>query len=167
VKKGSRRSPPRMLESGPGRQPILSFPRRRESKWPVANNQNGSPLSRGRRAEPRITWRPCSNRCAISATNLRASANLPMRGSGCDPVSSSSVTSFSSCPNASWARLAISSGTFLRRRLSSAFLLTSSVSAAKSTQNGGLAALRHVRDVDRRRQQERRRQAPAQRRSRC
>src|SRR5260370_903056 len=41
---------------------------------------------------------------------------MPMRGSGCDPASSSSVTSFSSWPNASWARLAISSATFLRQR---------------------------------------------------
>ena len=42
-----------------------------------------------------------------------------MRGSGCAPASSSSVTSLSSLPSASCARLATSSGSFLRLRFSS------------------------------------------------
>ena len=46
------------------------------------------------------------------------------------------MTSLSSLPNASCARLATSSGSFLRRRFSSAWRSTSWLSAAKPTQNG-------------------------------
>ena len=67
-----------------------------------------------------------SRRRAISATSLLASESLSIFGSGCAPASSSSVTSFASLPSASCARFATISGSFLRRRLSSARRTTGS-----------------------------------------
>src|SRR5256886_6586463 len=81
--------------------------------------------------------RPDGSRWPNSATNLLASASLSILGSGCAPLSSSKVTSFWSLPNASCARLAITSGTFFLRRFASAFSLTLLVSAAKPIQYGG------------------------------
>src|SRR6266446_2959707 len=81
--------------------------------------------------------RPDGRRWPSSATNLLASVSLSILGSGCAPPSSSKVTSFWSWPNASCARLAITSGTFFLRRFASAFSLTSLVSAAKPIQYGG------------------------------
>lgn len=59
-------------------------------------------------------------RRAISPTSLRARASLSIRGNGCRPASSSSVTSLSSRPKASCTRLATISGTCLRLRFDSA-----------------------------------------------
>ena len=139
VARRERHRPRRRTRAGPCR-PIRASRRPAAARARARRARAGR--SRGRACVGSAGYEPDfdGRRRAISATSRRASASLSMRGSGCAPASSRSVTALSSAPSASCARLATTSASFLRLRFSSPSRSMSWLSAAKPTQNGALRA---------------------------